>query len=176
MVHWFSPKNVWLAIKRAWWRRRAVVSSTKLRHNWGEKLFSVKRQEKLPNHFMTSFQNTLVFGHSQKRCQRDSDVFSQKEHCSLDESPTLKRYLFVEIRRWINLNRKTLNLDSRVQRNGKVYALLQSISSTTYAWKSEIHLSWFLCGRDACRVISICCRLIYKSSLTPQVVQCLTFG
>jgi len=40
----------------------------------------------------------LVFGHSQKRCNRDSDVFSQKEHCSLDEIPTLKRYLFVEIR------------------------------------------------------------------------------
>ena len=25
-------------------------------------------------------------------------MFSQKVHCSLDESPTLKRYLFVEIR------------------------------------------------------------------------------
>ena len=126
-----------LAIRRAWWRRRAVASSTKPKHNWGEKLF-VKRQEKLPNHFMTSFQINLVFGHSQKRCKRDSDVFSQGERCSLDESLTLKRYLFVEIRRWINLNWKTLNLDSRVHRNGKLYVLLQSISSTAYAWKSEI--------------------------------------
>ena len=74
------------------------MSSTKPKHNRGEKRF-VKRQEKLPNHFMTSLQNTLVFGHSQKRCKRDSDEFSQMEHCSLDESPTLKRYLFVEIRR-----------------------------------------------------------------------------
>ena len=73
------------------------MSSTRPKRNQGEKLF-VKGQEKLPNQFMTSFQNTLVFGHSQKRCKRDSDVFSQKEHCSLDESPTLKRYLFLEIR------------------------------------------------------------------------------
>jgi len=74
------------------------VSSTKPEHNRGEKLF-VKRQEKLPNQFITSFQNTLVFAHSQKRYKRDSDVFLQKERCSLDESPTLRRYLFVEIRR-----------------------------------------------------------------------------
>ena len=73
--------------------------STKPKNNWYEKLF-VKRQEKIPNHFITSFQNALIFGHSQKRCKGDSGVFSQKEHqSSLDESPTLKRYLLVEIHR-----------------------------------------------------------------------------
>ena len=49
--------------------------------------------------------------------QNNSDVFSQKEHCSLNEN----RYLFVEIRRLINLNWKTLNLDSRVHKNGKLF-------------------------------------------------------
>ena len=42
-----AQKMWYLAIRKAWWRRRAVVSSTKPKHNWGEKLF-VKRPEKLP--------------------------------------------------------------------------------------------------------------------------------
>ena len=152
----------YLLIKRAWCKRRSEASSTKPKHDWRVKLF-VEKQEKVPSQSLTSFQKILTWRHSQKRRRRASVELSQKEHSSLDISPNLKRYLFVEIRQWSSLNWKICSLDSRVHRKSRLYDLLQSIISAPCAWKSDFHLLWFLYSRDACRSMSILKANLQKS-------------
>lgn len=138
----------YLAIKRAWWKSKFVVSFTRPMQDKKENS-SLRKQELFSIQLPISLQKDLTKGHSQKRCKRVSELALQKPHWSFDLIPILKRKQFVATFLCKSLNWNTRSLDSLVHKKARVYDLPQSIVSKPQRLQSASHFSWLLQGVEA---------------------------